>query len=297
MLSLSTTWNFARHGRLTGAVVEAEKMGFAAVELRAKGAVPDPAEGAERLLGLGLRCPSVHAPLTAGPWSDGDPSCDLAAIDESRRGRAVAAVLETLPLAAAVRAGMVVVHLGHVEVADAARRQDEWLAAVTEGRPLPEDAAAALAERGAKRDGHLLAAAKSLFDLTRAAPGVTFAFEGRLRFHEIPSLEEVEHLLSDASGRRVAYWHDTGHAHLLSRIGVADSLAWLDRYGGRTAGIHLHDVLGAVDHLPPGGGEVDWAGVRGYIGSGMIRTLEVNERHSPKEVLGAVSFLSGLGLR
>ena len=93
--------------------------------------------------------------------------------------------------------------------------------------------------------------------------------------HEIPDLEEVELLLSDAAGRKVAYWHDTGHAEVLSKLGVTASPAWLERFGSRTAGVHLHDVLGPVDHLPPGGGEVDWAGVAHYLATGKRDLLDV----------------------
>ncbi|MHC4470429.1 MAG: sugar phosphate isomerase/epimerase family protein [Planctomycetota bacterium] len=293
-LAVSTTWNFERHGALAPAAREIADLGFAGVELRAQGSVPDRVAGGEACRALRLECRSVHTPLTETPWTDGDPSSGLASADEATRARAVAAVLDTLRTASAAGASVLIVHLGGVEMNGAFRRQWSWLEAVGGGDPLPDDAVAALDERRAKRDRHLDAAARSLFDLTRAEPGVTWALENRLGFHEIPDLDEVELLLADAPGENVAFWYDTGHAHLLGRVGGPDPLAWLDRYGDRTAGLHLHDVVGEEDHLPPGGGEVDWTGVRGYLSSDMIRVIEIHRRHSVTELVAGADYLRDL---
>jgi sugar phosphate isomerase/epimerase len=295
MLSVSTTWNYARHGALRPAIAELADLGFEAVELRAKGAVPDLEEAGALCRDARIRCPSVHAPLTEAEWAHGDPSKGLGSLDEGRRKQAVREVLSTLRAAAPARASVAVLHLGQVDVARAKERQKEWIGKVVAGE-RPEGVEEAMAERAAARDAHLEAAARSLFDLTRAEPGITWAMEGRLYFHEIPALDEVELLLSDAGVPNVAYWHDTGHAHQLARIGVADALAWLDRYGSRAAGIHLHDVVGALDHMPPGGGELDWPGVVGYVSSGMIRVMEVHGRHSAGELLAGADYLRDLGL-
>ena len=296
MLSVSTTWNFERHGALAPAVSELQRMGFEGVELRARGAVPDLQAGGAHCRDIGMRCRSVHAPLIVGPWSEGDPSKDLASTDEGRRQRAVVAMLSTLTAAAAAGADVIVLHPGEVAVARGKERYKAALAAVVAGDPIPEDFETACAERSRLRDSHLEAAARSLFDLTRAEPNVTWAIETRLYMHEIPSLEEVDLLLSDTAGKNVAYWHDTGHAHLQGRMGLADPLAWLTRYGPRAAGIHLHDVVGDVDHLPPGPGEVDWAGVRAGVSAGMLRVLEVHGRHGGPELLAGAAHLRDVGL-
>lgn len=285
MIAISTAWNFGRLGSLEAAVREIPTLGFEAVELRAKGAAPDAAAAGATARDLRVRCRSVHAPLTAGPWSSGDPSAGLASTDEAVRRAAVAAVVGTLPAAAAAGADVIVVHLGRVPLANAADRQRRWLAEVAAGRPAPADEiAAALAERSRVHDRHLDAAARSLFDLTRAEPNVTWSIENREGWHEIPALDEVEMLLEDAAGKRVGFTYDTGHAHLQARLGIANSLAWLDRYGPRTTGLHLHDAAGDVDHLPPGAGEIDWAALAPLVSTGMIRTLEVRPTHSAMEL-------------
>ncbi|MCU0728330.1 MAG: sugar phosphate isomerase/epimerase [Planctomycetes bacterium] len=296
MLSVSTSWNFERAGSLAAAARGLSDLGYRGVELRAQGAVPDLDSAGAACRGLRVRCRSVHAPLTAGPWSEGDPSREIASLDEARRRAAVESVLGTLPVAAAAGAEVIVVHLGEVAIEGARNRHREWFRAIDEGRPIAEDVTAALAERRAKRDPYLEAAARSLFELTRAESAVVFAVECRLYYHEIPALDEMELLLSDAGKRKVAYWHDAGHAHLLGRVGAADPLAWLARYGGRCAGLHLHDVIGTTDHYPPGPGEVDWAGLRAGAGAGMLRVMEVHGRHSAAELAAGAAHLHALGL-
>jgi sugar phosphate isomerase/epimerase len=296
MIAVSTTWNFERHGALAPAIREIADLGFNAVELRAKGAVPDREEGGRACREGRVSCRSVHAPLTPGAWSDGDPSRQFASTDESSRVRAVAAVLTALPAAAAAGADLVVLHAGEVAIPGARALQEGWLRDIVAGKSVTEEVARALATRRERRDAHLEAAARSLFELCRAAPDVTFAMEGRLHFHEIPDHEEVELLLSDLGSRKVAYWHDTGHAHQTGRLTGIDPMAFFDSHGSRTAGVHLHDVVGTVDHLPPGGGEVDWPGVAHHAGRGMVKVLEVNGRHSPGELLAGASHLASLGL-
>ncbi len=296
MIAISTTWNYHRHGAIAPAVREISDLGFTAVEIRAKGAVPDHQDGGRAIREGRIRCRSIHAPLTTGPWIDGDPTRDFASTDELQRTRAVRAVLTAVPAAAASGADIIVVHAGEVAMDRAAERQEGWLADIVKGKDVTSEVTAALADRKKLRDAHLEAAARSLFDLTRAAPDVTFAIEGRLHFHEIPNLEEVELLLLDAGGRRVAYWHDTGHAHLIGKLGVTEPLAWLDSHGGRTVGIHLHDVVGDLDHLPPGGGEVDWPGIAQAAGSAMVKVMEIHRRHAPGELLRGADHLASVGL-
>lgn len=297
MLAVSTIWNFDRHGSLAGAVREIRQLGYEAVELAAAGPVPDGEEAGRLCREIRAACRSVRAPLGPAGWTAGDPARDLAAPDEGRRSRAVAAVLASLPAAAAAGAETVVLSLGAIEIEGARERWRRWRRSLVEtGAPPAEEIAAALAERRARRDRALEAAARSLFDLARAEPDVTFAFLGQGAWHEIPDLAEVELLLSDSAGRRVAYWHDAARAHILERLGIADAPAWLDRYGARTAGLSLSDVAGETELLPPGAGEVDFRAVVPYTGARMVRTLAVHPRHSAAELaMGADHVRSVLG--
>ena len=61
----------------------------------------------------------------------------------------------------------------------------------------------------------------------------------------IPLHAEVGLILGEFAGGAVRYWHDVGHALNHQRLGVGTQDAWLEAYGTRLAGTHLHDIRGA----------------------------------------------------
>ena len=144
-----------------------------------------------------------------------------------------------------------------------------------------------LEARQAHRDPHLDAAARSLFELLRAEPNVVWSIATPESWLGIPDPEEVDLLISDVGRRNVAYTHDTAAAHRLGELGVADPLVWLSEHGSAASGVLLSDRAGEYDGLPPGAGGVDWPAVVSQVGSGMLRTLVVDSRHS-----AAVKFYS-----
>jgi sugar phosphate isomerase/epimerase len=260
MIAISTAWNGRRMGGPSGAVREIRELGHGAVELE----VPASGEGgtaAGRLCReLSVRCRVVRATP--------EPGGGLSSPDEGVRAEAIRAVLAALPGAAAAQAEVVVFALGAIE-GDAA---------------APD-----------VRERHLDRAARSLFSLRKAEPGVTFAFLTPADVRALPSIDEVEHLLEDAAGARIAYVHDAARARILEREGISDSLAWLDRHGRATAGLVLADVAGDVTGLPPGAGEVDFTALAAAAGSAMHRTLRLDPRHSAAELALGVDHLRAAG--
>ena len=60
MIAVSTTWNYHRHGAIAPAVREIADLGFTAVEIRAKGAVPDHQRAT---------MPTIQARFSLSSWS------------------------------------------------------------------------------------------------------------------------------------------------------------------------------------------------------------------------------------
>jgi sugar phosphate isomerase/epimerase len=279
MLAISTSWSFPRRGNLADAVDDVAAIKFDAVELRANGAAPDHLDGARHAAEIRMKCPSVAAPLDPRPWAAGDPLLGLSSPDETRRRAAVNAALTTLPAASAAGARVILIRLGEVEVPG-----------------LTADDPPDLDRRREHRDRHLDAAARSLFELLRAESGVVWSIETPRTWLSLPDLEEVELLVSDAGRRSVAYTHDVAAAHRLGGLGVADPEAWLEAHGAVTSGVLLSDRAGEFEGLPPGAGEVDFAGLAAQVGSGMLRTLLLDPRHPAADVVAGAERLKGLGL-
>ena len=102
---------------------------------------------------------------------------------------------------------------------------------------------------------HLDAVLRSLDRLNGAAArrGLLLGVENRFHPHEIPSHGETGAILREFDGGAVRYWHDVGHALNHERLGILTQEAWLEAYGPRLAGTHLHDIRGRRG--PPGAGD------------------------------------------
>ncbi|MGE0462710.1 MAG: sugar phosphate isomerase/epimerase family protein [Vicinamibacterales bacterium] len=216
-----------------GHLVEVAAHGFEAIEVYATRTHFDYHDAAatallaEWLDDTRLSLHSVHAPTTlgyrAGVWG---PGLSIAATDESRRREAVSEALAALGVARTARFQYLVVHLGV---------------------PAPD-----AAENGRA------AVARSLEELGEAAAdaGVTLA------------LELIPNALSQAP--RLVQWLedelelpgagiclDVGHANM-----TGDPMEAIETCSGHIVTTHLHDNRGMRDdHLVPGQGAIDWAGV------------------------------------
>jgi len=249
---------------------------------------------------------SVHQPA---PWvrhhdGRGNSHCNLASTDPDERRGAVEYAKASLEWAAGIGVDRLVVHLG--QVTDCGEQFEEELEmrrmfdGGRDGEPkFAELRAAAIARRSAEAEPHVAMARTSLLDLVGDAErhGIAIGLENRYHYHEIPHPAEYEVLLDGLSLEQAGYWHDTGHAEVLHRLGFIDRRAWLDALSQRCIGAHLHDVLGIGDHRSPGDGDVDW----GYITEGLQHlpkyTLEINQHQPDEQVVGAIGFLASVGLR
>ena len=57
-------------------------------------------------------------------------------------------------------------------------------------------------------------------------------------------------------------------------------------------GIHLHDIQGLEDHLPPDMGELDFIELRPFLKAPVIKILEVNHKSSRKDLKEGIKFLN-----
>ena len=246
---------------------------------------------------------SVHAffpnPVAAGEKGSGANAHLFSSPDRQERDTAVRHGIATLDAAERLGARAAVLHLGRVPVEQELLAEYRRLESVA-GPPTPElleSVAAVLAARERLREPHLDAVLRSVDRLNREAlrRGLLLGIENRFHPHEIPIHDEVGLVLREFDGGAVRYWHDVGHALNHQRLGIGTQDAWLEAYGSRLAGTHLHDIRGGQDHLAPGTGEADFAAILSHLPEDAIKILEIRPTVPREELLVARDFLRSLG--
>ena len=125
---------------------------------------------------------------------------------------------------------------------------------------------------------------------------VQSGIENRAHFFEIPNFEEIGILLDRFHNSSGGYRHDTGHAQIFENLGFVQHQTYLDRFGSRLPGIHLHDCRVNHDHLVPGKGDASFEMIAQYLHAATIKVLEVNDFVSTQQVRGGLSFLEQRGI-
>ena len=246
---------------------------------------------------------SVHAPapLEQHPSRGWNRDLNLAAIDEDERRLAVQYTLRSVELAAELGARAVVVHLGHVGDAPLAgelKRRELFARGVIGGDAWAHAGAEAVRLRAELAPPHLAQARRSLDELATAAQqaGVTIGVETRQHYHQIPLPEEAATLLAGYPPEVAGYWHDSGHAEVLHRLGFVNAGSWFDSLGGRVVGTHISDIDGLLDHRAPGNGDLDFAALAAHIPYDAVRTFEVDQHEPDDDLVRALALTRKVAL-
>ena len=292
--ALSTMWAIGRFEKLADFFHAGAGLGFARFEL-------NHGINSAMLAGLSLdgTIASVHEPCPADVsmrelkkrnWL-------VSALDEEERRQGVAAIARSIDLAHELGARVVVVHPGQVDVDPELERAVHKL--YREGKyGHPEYAYARermVAARAAQAEANMRSVRRSLVELAghAAKKGVRLGLENRYHYPEIPLPDELEDLLG-LGLEEIGHWHDVGHAKVLENQGLGAHKEWLQRFGDRIVGVHLHDVVGLTDHLAAGLGQIDWELVARYLPAGALRTCEFQFSNSPEEVAAGLRWLGNM---
>ena len=247
-----------------------------------------------------IKISSLHnfCPLPLGVMGSAPDYYLPSSRDEGERQSAVRHTLRTIDCAATLSAKAVVLHLGLVPMRDYTMR---LLGLYDEGRgdspKFQRLRDKALLVRDKKRQKHLDQVCRTLEEVLPHAKEmkIKLGMETRFGIEEIPTEVEAEQILTRFGTESIMYWHDVGHAMVKETLGLMTTESILDRFRGRTAGMHLQDFAPpAEDHQPPGFGTFDFARLAPFVTDDMLLAWEIHHEWKAEQIMEGVKRVHDL---
>ena len=231
-----------------------------------------------------IKISTLHnfCPLPIGVDKPSPNLYEFSAENPRDRELALKHTFKTFEFARRVKAGLVVLHLGSMELKDYMGKLEGML---EEGQKDSPKYQKLLAEAIAKREAKKKTAVTNLYDsLKKIVPeavklNLKLGCENRESVREIPLEPDFPGFLHDFDSPNVCYWHDCGHAQIKQNLGFIKHTEFLAGVANRLAGFHIHDVqYPATDHCPPGTGDVDYAALKAFVQPDHIKVFELSPR-------------------
>lgn len=301
-VSLSTAWNAFRHTDGYQMLFEIKELGFQEVELSFNitskmlvGIRQAVKEGIIKVVSIHNTCPTPEGVPRELALPD---YFSISSLDQGKRAAAIKYAKQSIDTAVILGARALVLHCGRLEVPDRTRTLIELFnqgqASSDEFRSIRDDM---LLERRDRATTFFDNTLKSLGEIVTYAgsKNIALGIENRFYFREIPSFEETGIILKEFAGSTVGYWHDTGHAQILSILGLAPKQEdCLQHYHQSLTGFHLHDVIGCQDHLAPSKGNLSFSFIKEYSTTETLKVIEAHHPATASDVKTSKEFITSL---
>jgi len=203
--------------------------------------------------------------------------------------------LKTIEMAARVKARVVVLHLGSIDMKD---YTDKLLEMVARGERDTAKFTKICTELDEKREAlkgpfveRIQESLKKLLPEAESR-GIRLGVETRQGLEELPIESDLPFLFRELSSPNLVYWHDTGHAQIKENLGFIPHMMLLESQRERLFGMHVHDVqFPGRDHCPPGTGTVDFAAIKTLLKPEHIKVFELSPSLSVEEVKRGIDYL------
>ncbi len=228
-----------------------------------------------------MKISSLHnfCPLPMGVTRSAPNLYQFSSESQRERESAQRYTLKTIEFATRVKAPMVVLHLGSIDM----RNYTDKLMELAMRREMDSSRYMKLcAEMDQKREKLKPACMERVVACLKAiAPeaesrGIRLGAENRQAVEELPIESDFQFLFAEVGSPNLVYWHDTGHAQIKENLGLAPHFMQLETLSPYLAGFHVHDVdFPGRDHCAPGSGGVDFAALKPLIKPEHIKVFEL----------------------
>jgi sugar phosphate isomerase/epimerase len=247
-----------------------------------------------------MRISSLHnfCPLPMGINTSAPNLYQFSAQRPRERESAERYTLKTIELAARLKAPVVVLHLGSIELKNYTDKLLEMAGRNERETPKYKKLCVELDGKRESKKGPVLERVKAV--LRKLLPeaesrGIKLGVENRQGLEELPLEGDFEFLFRELASPSLVYWHDTGHAQIKENLGFLPQLMQLESLTGRLCGFHLHDVqFPGRDHCMPGSGTVDFAALKPLVKAEHIKVFEFSPSLSAGEVASGAKLVKGL---
>lgn len=218
--------------------------------------------------------------------------------DRRERESAFKHTLKTLETAVRVKAKLVVLHTGCVDMKD---YTDTLIDMVGEGKKdtskfqkLCDEVRQVREKKKARYMENALESIRRIVDEAKPR-GIKLGIENREALEEIPFESDYDMFMKELRDPTVVYWHDTGHAQIKENLGFINHKAHLEAMKDRLYGFHVHDVeFPGRDHRPPGRGTIDWVGLKPLVQPTHLKVFELSPSLSPADAKEGVEKLKSI---
>ena len=297
MYSLSTCWNSHRHTDGRALLREIRELGFECAELghgtrvSLMPGIIDAVEAGE------VKISSLHnfCPLPMGVSYAAPNLYQFSAEKPRERELALKHTRKTLEFAVRVKAPLVVLHLGSIDMKDYTGKLKEMAGRGEKGSSKYEKICAELSARREAKKGifveHVYESLRKILPEAESR-GIRLGIENREALEEIPLESDFGFLFREFASPAMAYWHDAGHAQIKENLGFIHHALHLESLRDRLAGFHIHDVqFPARDHCAPGSGMIDWAALKPLVKPEHIKVFELGPALTADEVKAGVAHV------
>ncbi len=300
MYSLSSCWNSNRH--TDGAIMlrEIKDMGFESAEL-SHGIRISLLPGILQAVDAGeIKISSLHnfCPLPMGVEHAAPNIFKFTSDNPRERESAFKHSLKTIETAARVKAPLVVLHMGCIDMKD---YTDKLLDMVKDGKKDTPKYEKLCQELTMKREEKKEKAMEFAYDMLRrlvaeAEPrGIKLGIENREALEEILFESDYPFFFKEFTSPSVVYWHDTGHAQIKENLGFIHHAMHLETMAEKRYGFHIHDVqFPGRDHRAPGTGMIDWAVLKPIVKPHHLKVFEFSPSLTPEEARAGIAHIKSI---
>jgi sugar phosphate isomerase/epimerase len=300
MYSLSTCWNSHRHTDGREMLREVRDMGFEYAEL-SHGTRISLLPGILQAVDAGeIKISSLHnfCPLPIGVNHAAPNLYQFSAEKQRERELAERYTIKTLDFAARVKAPVVVLHVGSIDMKDYTDKLLDLVARGDKETPKYEKLCAELDEkREGKKEPYVERMKEVLKKLLPEAisRGVKLGVENRQALEELPLESDFHFLFRELASPNLRYWHETGHAQIKENLGFIRHAMHLESLRDQLLGFHIHDVqFPGRDHCAPGTGMIDFAALKPCLKPEHVKVFELSPSLGADEVKSGVKHLKAI---